>query len=122
MLKWIKLHYGDLQLIALSKKCQSFIQDILAPLDPTKYDLDDISNVSNDLGRNSELNRLDKPKYEFRDYQYEAVKALLASGRGHGLIEIPTAGGKSFILANFIWNILKNVNREAKTLILVPNV
>lgn len=122
LLKWIKLHYGDLQLIALSKKCQSFIQDILAPLDPTKYDLDDISNISNDLGRNSELNRLDKPKYEFRDYQYEAVKALLASGRGHGLIEIPTAGGKSFILANFIWNILKNVNREAKTLILVPNV
>jgi superfamily II DNA or RNA helicase len=38
------------------------------------------------------------------------------------LIEIPTAGGKSFILANFIWNVLKNVDRNFKSLILVPNV
>ena len=45
----------------------------------------------------------------------------MKKGYGKGLIEIPTAGGKSFILANFIWNILKTVNRTYKTLILVPN-
>lgn len=38
------------------------------------------------------------------------------------MIEIPTAGGKSFILANFIWNILKSVDRSFKSLILVPNI
>lgn len=37
------------------------------------------------------------------------------------MIEIPTAGGKSFILANFIWSILKSINRNAKTLLLVPS-
>lgn len=46
---------------------------------------------------------------------------MLNKGYGRGLIEIPTAGGKSFILANFIWNLLKNVDRTFKTLILVPN-
>lgn len=34
---------------------------------------------------------------------------------------MPTAGGKSFIIANFIWNILKNIDRKYKFLILVPN-
>ena len=43
------------------------------------------------------------------------------TGHGRGLIEIPTAGGKSFIIANFIWNIWKNIDRNAKALILVPN-
>lgn len=46
---------------------------------------------------------------------------MLLKGYGKGLIEIPTAGGKSFILANFIWNIMKHVKRDAKSLILVPN-
>ena len=59
--------------------------------------------------------------FEFRFYQEEAIKHLLFSGFGKGLIEIPTAGGKSFIVANFIWNILKNIDRNAKSLILVPN-
>lgn len=81
-----------------------------------------MSNVSDDLGRNSELEREGKQRYEFRDYQENAVKALLCAGHGRGMIEIPTAGGKSFILANFIWNIMKNVDRNAKSLILVPNV
>lgn len=58
---------------------------------------------------------------EYRDYQYESVLRLMTVGYGRGLIEVPTAGGKSFIIANFIWNFLKNVDRDAKTLILVPN-
>ena len=86
-----------------------------------KNNIKDISNVSEDLGRNTELVNLEKSPYIFRDYQKESIKHLLYEGYGRGLIEIPTAGGKSFILANFIWNILKNVNRQYKTLILVPN-
>lgn len=134
VLSWIKLHYGDFQLLALSKKCQAYIEDVLTPL--KKFKITEISNVAEDLGRNAELRRIREQKiatgiperevkehpFQFRDYQENAVRALLCQGYGRGMIEIPTAGGKSFILANFIWNILKNVNRDAKTLILVPNV
>lgn len=133
VLEWIKLHYGDLQLVAISSKCQAYIQDVLTPL--KKFQFNVISNVAEDTGRNGELRRLraqqlaegtseeeaTKP-LEYRQYQQEAVAALLTRGFGRGLIEIPTAGGKSFILANFIWNIWKNVDRSFKCLILVPNV
>lgn len=122
VLEWIKLHYGDLQLVALSKKVTAYIQEVLTPLKRSSLNLQEVSNVSDDLGRNSELEREGKQRYEFRDYQENAVKALLCAGHGRGMIEIPTAGGKSFILANFIWNIMKNVDRNAKSLILVPNV
>lgn len=93
-----------------------------------------ISNMSEDVGRNSELRRLHKKQlddgipenkcvhpFEFRDYQEESIKKLIFNGYGRGLIEVPTAGGKSLIIANFIWNLLKNVDRNAKTLILVPS-
>lgn len=100
-----------------------------------KFSFPAIANISEDIGRNNELRRkrqeqLDsglpekecvKP-FEYRDYQEEALKHLLCTGFGRGLIEIPTAGGKSFILANFIWNIWKNVDMKFKSLILVPNV
>lgn len=95
----------------------------------------EISNCSEDNGRNNELRRIHDNKakegvaeqdipehpFEYRPYQYEALDALFTKGYGRGLIEIPTAGGKSFIIANFIWNIWKNIDRHAKTLILVPN-
>lgn len=93
-----------------------------------------VSNISEDVGRNAELRRMRQKQFdagtpekkcvhpfEFRDYQEEAVKRLLFSGYGRGVIEVPTAGGKSFIIANFIWNVLKNIDRNAKTLILVPS-
>jgi superfamily II DNA or RNA helicase len=57
-----------------------------------------------------------------RPYQKAAVEALLFDGLGRGMIEIPTAGGKSFIVSNFIWNLLKHVDSRLKILILVPNV
>jgi len=59
--------------------------------------------------------------FEYRDYQEEAVKSLLYKGLGRGMIEIPTAGGKSFIIANYIWNMVKKVDRKLKFLIFVPN-
>lgn len=133
VLEWIKLHYGDLQLVAISEKCKNYIHDMLTPL--KDFNISSISNISEDVGRNNELRRLRQEQlsrgisekecvhpFEYREYQEEAVKQLLCKGFGRGMIEIPTAGGKSFILANFIWNIWKNVDRNFKTLILVPNV
>ena len=133
VLEWIKLHYGDLQLVAISSKCQAYIKDVLTPLKSFKFT--EISNVAEDTGRNNELRRLREKQlaegvpekecampFELREYQEEAIGHLLSSGYGRGLIEIPTAGGKSLILANFIWNIWKGVDRSFKTLLLVPNV
>lgn len=121
ILHWVKLHYGSLQSVAMSPRCKKFIDDHLMPLKSTLKDNFEISNISDDLGRNNELERLGKGSLEYRDYQMASIKELLFTGYGRGLIEVPTGAGKSFIIANFIWNILKHVDRNAKTLILVPN-
>lgn len=123
ILLWIKQNYEDLTCIAMSNNLKQYILDYLTPLKSVFSKLPElkISNVSEDLGRNNELIRLGKTPFEFRDYQYTSIKFLLTKGYGKGLIEVPTAGGKSFILANFIWNIHKNVDKNYKYLILVPN-
>ena len=105
----------------MSTNCKKYIDDFLLPLKHTIKDRFEISNVSDDTGRNNELVRLGENAKQFRDYQLHSIEQLLFTGYGRGLIEIPTAGGKSFIIANFIWNIQKNVKRDAKALILVPN-
>lgn len=125
ILSWIKTQFGTLNCLILSEKTKKYILDYLVPLksDLLKIGLENfkISNISDDVGRNNELRRSGKTPFEFRNYQQEAIENLILNGYGKGLIEIPTAGGKSFILANFIWNIHKNFNSEFKYLILVPN-
>ena len=134
VMKWIKDSYGSANVIAISQKCAKYIDDYLLPLKKSIISEFSISNVSEDTGRNNELrrkrqmqlnsgipaNKCVKP-FEFRDYQEESIKQLLFNAHGRGLIEVPTAGGKSFIIANFIWNILKNIDRTYKTLIIVPS-
>jgi len=122
ILQWIKQNYIDLSVLAMSNNCKQYIEDYVTPLKnyfAGKQHV--VSNISDDVGRNNELANTGKNRYQFRDYQENSIKYLLWNGYGRGLIEIPTAGGKSFILANFIWNILKNVDRTYKTLLLVPN-
>lgn len=134
VLEWIKMAYGSAKPIAMSQKCMNYINDYLLPLKHVLHSKFEISNVSEDVGRNNELRRMHDEQlskgvpenkcvhpFEYRFYQKESIEKLLFEGYGRGLIEIPTAGGKSFIIANFIWNVLKHVNRNAKTLILVPN-
>ena len=123
--KWIKDQFGDLSVVAISKSCKDYIDEVLTPLKAfvQKMNATDwkIANISDDTGRNAERRREGKPEYAFRDYQENSVKQLLLKGYGRGLIEIPTAGGKSFILANFCWNLHKQYDRNLKYLILVPN-
>ena len=125
VLDWIKTHYGDLSFIAISKNCIGYINDILQPLKAQlKGHSFEIDNVADETGRNAEILAKNDSKLQllqFRDYQLEAVKAWLFKGYGRGLIEIPTSGGKSFIIANFIWNIHKHVNQKWKVMIFVPN-
>lgn len=54
------------------------------------------------------------------DYQIEAVyKALKFK---YGLLEVATSGGKSLIFGSFLFYILKNINPDAKTLLIVPRM
>lgn len=135
ILSWIKTQYGGLSCVAMSQNCKKYIDDYLLPLKNLIRERFDISNMSEDTGRNNELRNIVAQKidtgvpedqikehpFEFRAYQQKAIEELLFTGHGRGLIEVPTAGGKSLIIANFIWNMLKHVNRKAKTLILVPS-
>lgn len=133
ILSWINTQYGSLSCVAISKNCKQYIVDFLMPF--KNIERFSLSNVAEDTGRNNELRRLrstqisqgiDESKcidsFEYRDYQKESIEALIFNGYGRGLIEIPTSGGKSFIIANFIWNVWKNIDRNYKTLILVPNI
>ena len=123
ILKWIVEQYGSLDCLAISKNCKKYLDEQLTPLKAYVQTLQDrsISNIADDSGRNNERKNEGKSKFEFRDYQESSIKKLLFEGYGRGLIEIPTAGGKSFILANFCWNLHKLYNRKLRYLILVPN-
>ena len=134
ILSWIKSQYGSLSCVAVSQNCKKYIDDYLMPLKKQCTQKFELSNISEDTGRNNELRRKMqellasgvpekdiKHPFEYRDYQEEALQQLFFTGYGLGMVEIPTAGGKSFMIANFIWNLWKNINRDAKVLILVPS-
>ena len=134
VLEWIKTQYGNLSCLAVSGKCAKYVHDFMTPLKEQVAEKFQIANVADDTGRNAELKHLRQKQltegisekdcvhpFEYRDYQEEAVKMLFFKGQGRGMIEIPTAGGKSFIIANYIWNMWKNVDRKMKFLLLVPN-
>jgi superfamily II DNA or RNA helicase len=55
----------------------------------------------------------------YRDYQEKSIYAALRQGRG--VTVIPTAGGKTLIMAGLIKS-LKNLKSEFKTLVLVPSI
>lgn len=126
ILAHIKRQYGSLDVVAISKNCKNYIEDFLKPLHNVFYEKNingniELFNVSEDNGRNEQLVSLGKSAYEFRQYQANAIKALLLKGYGRGLVELPTSSGKSFIIANLIWNIYKYVDQSYRALILVPN-
>ncbi len=81
----------------------------------------EISNISDDSGRNEELESQNKPVFEYRDYQRTSIEKLLFDGNGRGIVDLPTASGKSFLLCNFIYNIRKNISPDYVFLLLVPN-
>lgn len=128
ILDWIKTQYGSLNPVAISKKCADYVKEVLTPL-KGRVDPDfEVFNVADDSGANERARERIAAGDEkalvrdMRPYQDEAVRRLMSDGWGRGMIEIPTSGGKSLIIANFIWNLLKHVDASYKTLIFVPNV
>lgn len=125
VMKWIQIHYGDLSFLAISQKCKNYIIDNLMPLkkllNGKVISVDDLENVSDATGRNENAKLNGKDAYVIRDYQAKSIVSLIQQGFGRGMIEIPTSGGKSFIIANFIWNVNKFIDPKMKVLIFVPN-
>lgn len=115
VLEWIKTQYGSLQYLAVSAQCANYISDFVKPLERYITSQFEITDLIDDVGTVIE-------KFEKRAYQDEAVDALFRKGFGRGLIEIPTAGGKSYILANFVWNVLRRFNSAARVMVIVPNI
>lgn len=108
---YIKSQYGTLDVIAMSQNAKQFLITFLMPLKDfiKRHDRDsfEVNNISS--------------KLQMRDYQINAIKALLFDGYGRGLIELPTGSGKSFFIANFIYTLWKQYDSSLKTLIYVPN-
>lgn len=125
ILNYIKLTYGNLEYLAISKNCLAYINDYITPLkqyfNTKESENFKLLNISEDSGRNKELIKENKPEYLYRDYQINAIMALIKKCYGRGVIEIPTSGGKSFIISNFIYNIHAQINNNYTYLILVPN-
>lgn len=111
ILNYIKREYGSFDKIALSNNVKRFIVDYLMPLKHFAKDCDrskfNVSNISK--------------TYQLREYQTNAIKALIFDGCGRGLIELPTGSGKSFVIGNFIYTLLQQYDSSLKTLIFVPN-
>ena len=59
-------------------------------------------------------------EFQLRDYQKEAVNSAL--NNGHGVIELATGGGKTFIIANLVYMAGQLVTKDKKILIIVPDI
>ena len=103
----------------MSENCLNFINEKLLPLrDFVKglnKDTFEPDNISEDSGINDDPS---KARY-MRDYQSEAIKQLIFTGMGRGILDLSTSSGKSFIIANTIWKLHKQYNSNLKYLVYV---
>ena len=122
ILKYLKLRYGNLSILAVSPECKSFIDEKLRPLGKYSSKFDpDAFEVSNIADRTINHDLPEEKRLSLRGYQEEMIKSLIFQGKGRGLIESPTASGKSFIVANLIDTIETRLVSGLKYLIYVPN-
>lgn len=82
VLSWIKTQYGGLSCVAMSSRCKQYIDDFLLPLKKSIRQRFEVSNMSEDTGRNNELRNIVAEKldagvpiedikehpFEFREY------------------------------------------------------
>jgi superfamily II DNA or RNA helicase len=81
---------------------------------------EDIKNIFSPINLQTDFNLLPL-SMEYRDYQEQAIKQTISHGRG--VIILPTASGKTYVMAGLIKNIKLMLNKpEAKTLVLVPSI
>lgn len=83
--------------------------------------------IDDEVSKNLNFNFIDKkietfePTYVYRDHQLKSIEKALK--KGSGVILIPTAGGKTLIMAGLIKSIHANIqNNDGITLVLVPTI
>jgi superfamily II DNA or RNA helicase len=81
--------------------------------------IDDIKNFCEDFYKDHKVKNSDKQFFPY-DHQIEAIYKILYWK--YGLIEVATAGGKSLIFSTLLFYYLKNINKDAKFLLIVPNI
>ena len=90
------------------------------PFDQT-VQVKDVSDFCNDYYKDYRVKPTDNnPDGIFMPYEHQidAVHKVLKFKQG--LIEVATAGGKSLIFGTFLFYVLRNINPDAKTLLIVP--
>lgn len=90
-------------------KCKIFFENTREEVLPLNIDVNE-----------EDLIRPENEKFSYRDYQIEAIKKSLKSGRG--LFEFATSAGKSLIIYGLIKNIWHFTGKKTRALILVPNI
>lgn len=81
---------------------------------------EDIKNVFSPINLQTDFS-LSSLNMDYRDYQEQAIKQTISHGRG--IIILPTASGKTYVMAGLIKNIKLMLNKpEAKVLVLVPSI
>lgn len=84
--------------------------------------LEDVTNFCNEYFKGHKVKTKDGNWVDFkpRDYQIETAYKILKNK--YALAEVATSGGKSLIISIVFFYILKNINPDAKFLLIVPNI
>lgn len=89
-------------------------------LDVTK---DDVTNFCKEYYKDYRVDPTEKnPEGNFTPYEHQIEAVYNMLKYKYGVIEVATAGGKSLIFASFMFYIIKNVNPDAKFLLIVPQM
>lgn len=122
ILSYIRTNFGDLSCVHMSEQCRDYVNEYLTPfrrylkgVGSDGFDVLNIADETVNVGR-PEVERL-----KLRDYQEEAIRKVILDGYGRGLVELPTSAGKSFVIANLIYTVDRNVMKGLRYLIFVPN-
>ena len=122
ILKYIRTRFGNLSVLAISNECRSYIDERLRPLGRLTEGISPESfQVSNVSERTINRNLPEEKRLRLRGYQEEMIRSLIFKGKGRGLVESPTASGKSFMVANLIDTIETRISKGLRYLIYVPN-
>ena len=97
------------------------LENITSHLDSEQlfYKID--SNLENKFKNGFENPTIKEYSMVYRDHQEKSIKKAVEKGRG--VIIIPTAGGKTLIMAGIIESLRLNMNKpKAKALVIVPSL
>ena len=89
----------------------------------TKITLEDVNSFCKEYYDDYRVKPTDlNPNGIFMPYEHQQEAVFKMLKYKFGLIEVATAGGKSLIFGTFLFYILKYINQDAKTLLVVPRM